>query len=82
VDYEPQIGGVVPMMRALLKTGMRSWIAPNPRWVALGQPGLPHEFRTSEGYIVETIDLDPKQRAHYARYKEALWRSFHGPQGL
>ncbi|MGA7922841.1 MAG: glycosyltransferase family 4 protein [Thermoplasmata archaeon] len=81
-DYEPQFGGVVPMMRALLRHGINHWIAPNPRWVALGAGGLPREFRTNEGYWVETVDFDPKLRPGYVRFKEAIWRSFHGPRGL
>lgn len=80
IDYTPQLGGVVPMMRALLKTGAASWIAPNPRWVALGGPGIPREVRTDEGYIVETIDLPDDRRAAYGRFKEAIWRSFHAPE--
>ncbi|HTT15617.1 MAG TPA: glycosyltransferase family 4 protein [Thermoplasmata archaeon] len=79
-DYTPQVGGVVPMMRALLRAGQGSWIAPRARWVALGAPNLPEEVRTSEGYTLETIRLEAAHRAGYGRFKEAVWRSFHRPQ--
>lgn len=78
-DYVPQVGGVVPMMRALLGEGSGSWIAPNPRWVALGSPGIPEHARTSEGYVVETVRVPPKELQLYGRFKERVWRSFHGP---
>jgi glycosyltransferase involved in cell wall biosynthesis len=81
-DYIPHVGGVVPMMRALLQSGHGSWIANHPRWVALGAPGLPREFRTDEGYVVETVPLDLSRRAAYVEFKEVVWRSFHGPRGL
>ena len=78
-DYVPQFGGVVPMMRALLAEGAGNWIAPNPRWVALRGPGIPPEVRTSEGYVVETVHLNPSERELYSRFKESVWSSFHGP---
>ena len=78
-DYVPQVGGVVPMMRALLREGRSAWIAPNPRWVAMGASGVPGEIRTSEGYTVETLDILPEQKELYGRFKESVWRSFHGP---
>ncbi|MGA9840142.1 MAG: glycosyltransferase family 4 protein [Thermoplasmata archaeon] len=81
-DYVPNVGGVVPMMRALLRVSQGRWIAPNPRWVALGAKGLPTEFAVDEGYTVETVPLDPALRAGYVRFKDAVWRSFHGPWGL
>jgi len=81
-DYVPQVGGVVPMMRALLRVSRGRWVAPNPRWVSLGSPGLPAEFETDEGYTVETVRLDPELRRRYVRFKDAVWRSFHGPWGL
>ncbi len=81
-DYVPNLGGVIPMMRALLRASVGRWVAPNPRWVALGAANLPLEFVTSEGYTVETVRLDPARRAGYARFKDAVWRSFHGPWGL
>ena len=77
--YTPQIGGVVPMMRALLRSGMGHWMKPDPLWVALGSADLPKEVRTSEGYTVATVDLPANARAGYGRFKESLWRSFHGP---
>ncbi len=82
VDYVPQVGGVVPMMRALLASTRGRWVAPEPLWVALGDPSLPRRFKTDEGYTVETIDLSPAVRSQYVRFKEAVWRSFHGPWGL
>ncbi|MGC2033942.1 MAG: glycosyltransferase family 4 protein [Thermoplasmata archaeon] len=77
--YTPQIGGVVPMMRALLRSGLGHWMKPDPLWVALGSADLPKEVRTSEGYTVATVDLPANARAGYGRFKESLWRSFHGP---
>ena len=55
VDYEPNVGGVVPMMRALLRASVGRWIAPHPRWVALGGPGLPPLVRTDDGFLLETF---------------------------
>lgn len=78
-DYNPNVGGVIPMMRALLRRASGSWIAPNPRWVSLGGPGLPEEVETSEGYVVETVGIDAATLAGYTRFKEAIWRTFHGP---
>ncbi len=78
-DYVPQVGGVVPMMRALLAEGMGNWIAPRPRWVALRGPRMPREVLTSEGYVVETVHIDAKERMLYSRFKESVWSSFHGP---
>jgi glycosyltransferase involved in cell wall biosynthesis len=81
-DYVPNVGGVVPMMRALLRVSQGRWLAPNSRWVALGSAGLPAEFAVDEGYTVETVPLDPALLAGYLRFKDAVWRSFHGPWGL
>lgn len=81
-DYLPNVGGVVPMMRALLRVGRGRWLAPDPRWVTLGAAGLPQEFRVDEGYTVETVPLDQELRGRYLRFKDAVWRSFHGPWGL
>ncbi len=82
-DYVPQVGGVVPMMRAFLALTQGRWVAPDTVWIALGDPRLPRRFRTDEGYSVETIRLEPEElRANYVRFKEAVWRSFHGPWGL
>ncbi|MGI0150571.1 MAG: glycosyltransferase family 4 protein [Thermoplasmata archaeon] len=78
-DYEPNVGGVVPMMRALLRSSVGSWVAPAPRWVSLGAPGLPEEVVTDEGYLVETFSIDATTRAGYLRFKEAVWKSFHRP---
>ena len=82
IDYTPQVGGVVPMMRGLLDTTRGRWVAPGSLWIALGDPSLPRRFETDEGYTVETIALEPAIRAQYVRFKEAVWRSFHGPWGL
>lgn len=81
-DYVPNVGGVIPMMRSFLRTTTGRWVAPAPRWVALGAPELPGEVRTDEGYILETVPLDGATRGEYTRFKEAVWRSFHGPWGL
>ena len=62
-DYIPNVGGVVPMMRALLRTAQGRWVTPHSRWVALGSSGLPEEFETDEGYVVETVPLEPEVRA-------------------
>jgi glycosyltransferase involved in cell wall biosynthesis len=78
-EYTPQVGGVVPMMRALLSTGVGRWIAPHPRWVALGTPELPSELSTDEGYQLELVNLTADQRRLYGRFKESVWASFHGP---
>lgn len=82
-DYRIPAGGVVPMMRALLDAGRRGgWIAPRPRWVSLGGPGIPDRLRLDEGIELETVDLPSADRKAYARFKEAIWRSFHGPRGF
>jgi glycosyltransferase involved in cell wall biosynthesis len=81
-DYIPNVGGVVPMMRSLLRTGLGHWIAPNPRWVVQQGPDLPNEFAIDEGYTVETVPLETEVRDRYNSFKEAVWRSFHGPRGL
>jgi glycosyltransferase involved in cell wall biosynthesis len=70
------------MMRALLRVSQGHWVAPNPRWVSLGSTNLPREFETDEGYIVETVTLQPDLRLRYVRFKDTVWRSFHGPWGL
>ncbi len=81
-DYVPNVGGVIPMMRSLLRTGKGHWIAPNPRWVVQGGAGLPEEFSVDEGYTIETVPLEPGIRERYNSFKETVWRSFHGPRGL
>ncbi len=78
-DYEPQVGGVVPMMRALIRVGTGSWIAPRTRWVAMGGQGFPPLIHTDEGYLVDTIPLPSERKELYSRFKESVWRSFHGP---
>ena len=82
-DYVPQVGGVVPMMRGFLALTQGRWVARDTLWIALGDSRLPRRFETDEGYSVETIRLDPEAlRENYVRFKEAVWRSFHGPWGL
>jgi glycosyltransferase involved in cell wall biosynthesis len=81
-DYVPQLGGVVPMMRSLLGSPRTNWITGTTHWLALGAPGIPESVRTSEGYVVETLDLSKEERAQYGRFKEEIWRSFHGPRGF
>jgi glycosyltransferase involved in cell wall biosynthesis len=81
-DYVANTGGVIPMMRALLRSSVGRWVAPDPLWIALGEPGLPARLRTDEGYTVETVLLEPGARRRYIAFKEAVWRSFHGPWGM
>jgi len=81
-EYEPNLGGVVPMMRALIQSGRDAGLSGEPTWVALGGAGLPDRVRTNEGYTLETFDLPPETRRRYARFKETVWRSFHGPRGF
>jgi glycosyltransferase involved in cell wall biosynthesis len=83
VDYTFPAGGLVPMMRALLHSGLSGgWIARDPTWVALGAPGIPRRVVLDEGFTVETVELEARDRAGYTRFKEAIWRSFHGPRGF
>ncbi len=79
VDYVPNVGGVVPMMRALLRESVGHWVAPDPRWVSMSAPDLPDHLRTDDGYLLETLTLGPATRAAYGRFKESVWRSFHTP---
>lgn len=81
-DYIPQLGGVVPMMRGLLRAGMGRWIRRPSRWIALGTPALPREVTTDEGYVFESVSITETERRRYSRFKEAIWRSFHGPRGF
>ena len=81
-EYEPNLGGVVPMMRALIHSGPAAGLTGETTWVALGGGGLPPTVRTNEGYTLETFQLPDDTRVRYARFKEAIWRSFHGPRGF
>ncbi len=81
-DYTPNVGGVVPMMRGLIRQAAGRWVAPNPRWVALGATRLPAVVRTDEGYTLETVPFPEAARPAYRRFKDAIWNSFHGPSGL
>ena len=79
-DYTLNRGGVVPMMRSLLHQGRSAhWLGSRPLWVTLGEEGLPPFLVTDEGYRLETVALPPASRAGYQRFKESIWRSFHGP---
>lgn len=78
-DYRLNRGGVIPMMRSLLRAGRGSWIGRKPLWVALGDESLPASLETDEGYRLELVTLGPKERRSYQRFKESIWRSFHGP---
>ena len=83
VDYTFPTGGLVPMMRSLLAVGMREgWLTRDPAWVALGSAGLPRRIHLDEGFTVETVSLEAKDRKGYTRFKESIWRSFHGPRGF
>ncbi len=77
--YVANVGGVVPMMRALLAASLGRWIDRPARWVALGAPGAPRELSSPEGFVVEHVDLSPLDRRRYARFKDSVWYSFHGP---
>jgi glycosyltransferase involved in cell wall biosynthesis len=78
-DYAPNVGGIVPMMRALLRASVGDFVARSPRWIALGSEDLPEEVVTDEGYILETYRLDEATRAAYGRFKDSVWKSFHTP---
>lgn len=79
VDYVPNVGGVVPMMRAFLNETVGTWVAPHPRWIALGEPGLPRSLETDDGYVLETLRLPDATAQAYGRFKESIWTSFHTP---
>jgi glycosyltransferase involved in cell wall biosynthesis len=81
-DYETPAGGVVPMMRALLAEGQGRWLARPTTWVALGALGLPQRARLDGSVLLELLDLPASDRVRYTRFKEAIWRSFHGPRGF
>ena len=81
-EYEPNLGGVVPMMRALIHSGRTAGLAGETSWVALGGPGIPPTVPTNDGYTLSTFDLPDATRRSYGRFKEAIWRSFHGPRGF
>ncbi len=76
-DYEPSVGGVVPMMRALLRAGGGRWMDPHPLWVAAGMPGWPGEIRTNEGFRAAFAILAEEQRAGYSAFKQAIWDAIH-----
>jgi glycosyltransferase involved in cell wall biosynthesis len=81
-EYEPNLGGVVPMMRALIGSGHAAGLTGETTWVALGGAGLPRKVRTNEGFSLETFELPAETRVRYGRFKETIWRSFHGPRGF
>jgi glycosyltransferase involved in cell wall biosynthesis len=81
-EYETNLGGVVPMMRALIHSGRAAGLSGETSWVALGASGLPPHIRTNEGYTLDTFDIPEETRGKYGRFKEAIWRSFHGPRGF
>ncbi|MCI4327419.1 MAG: glycosyltransferase family 4 protein [Thermoplasmata archaeon] len=81
-EYEPNLGGVVPMMRALIGSGRGAGLTGETTWVALGSAGLPPRVRTNEGFSLETFPVPEETRRRYARFKETIWRSFHGPRGF
>ncbi len=70
------------MMRGLIRHSAGRWVAPNPRWVALGASRLPALVTTDEGYTLETVPFPEGERGGYRRFKDAIWNSFHGPTGL
>ncbi len=81
-DYRPGVGGVVPMMRSLLKHAQARWVAPNPWWVCLGFPGAPRWVQSDEGFRVSFVDLPEEVRGHYNRFKRAIWDAVHGAGGM
>jgi len=81
-EYEPNLGGVVPMMRALIRAGGLAGLSGTPTWVALGGANLPPKVATNEGFTLETFEVPEATRRRYARFKETIWRSFHGPRGF
>jgi glycosyltransferase involved in cell wall biosynthesis len=82
VDYDPELGGVVPMMRGLIGHGLGRWLRRPARWIALGTSNLPEQLLTNEGYRLETVQLPDEMRRSYSRFKEEIWRSFHGPRSF
>jgi glycosyltransferase involved in cell wall biosynthesis len=81
-EYEPNLGGVVPMMRALIHSGRTAGLSGETSWVALGGAGIPPTVRTNDGYTLDTFEMPEGTRRSYGRFKEAIWRSFHGPRGF
>jgi glycosyltransferase involved in cell wall biosynthesis len=81
-EFETNLGGVVPMMRALIHSGRAAGLSGETSWVALGGAGLPPTVRTNDGYTLDTFDIPEETRRSYNRFKEAIWRSFHGPRGF
>src|SRR5580700_3184618 len=68
-EYEPNLGGV-------------AGLSGETTWVALGGSGLPARVRTNEGFALETFPIPEETRVRYGRFKETIWRSFHGPRGF
>lgn len=82
VDYRPSVGGVVPMMRALIRAAGGRWMAPNPDWVSAGLPGWPPEVQTDEGFRAVFAELPDPLRPGYAAFKSAIWDALHGVRGF
>lgn len=78
VDYRPSVGGVVPMMRALIQAAKGRWMAPNPYWVSAGLPSWPSEVQTDEGFRAVFAKLPDGLRAGYTAFKSSVWDSLHG----
>ncbi|MHB8351095.1 MAG: glycosyltransferase family 4 protein [Thermoplasmata archaeon] len=76
-DYEPSVGGVVPMMRALLRAAGGRWMSPDPIWVATGLPDWPESLRTDEGFRVVFARLPADQMPGYTAFKQAIWDVIH-----
>ncbi|MCI4332101.1 MAG: hypothetical protein L3K19_09725, partial [Thermoplasmata archaeon] len=70
-EYEPNLGGVVPMMRALIHSGRTAGLSGETSWVALGGAGIPPTVPTNDGYTLSTFDLPEGTRRSYGRFKEA-----------
>ncbi len=78
VDCLPSVGGVVPMVRAVIRASTGSWLSRGTGWVSLGGPGYPSGARLDDGVEARFVNLPEPIRAGYTRFKESIWRSFHG----
>jgi glycosyltransferase involved in cell wall biosynthesis len=82
IEYRPSVGGVVPMMRALIRAAQGRWMAPNPYWVSAGLPSWPLEAQTDEGFRAVFAKLPADLRAGYTSFKSAIWDALHGVRGF
>lgn len=73
-DYAP--GGVTRLIPPLLRSLYRDGLIEKPHWISLNPLGP--EVSESEGMVLHGIELDPRESAHYGRFKEAIWKNLHG----